>query len=122
MIMAELNTKKTIFCDIDGTILSHAGSLSAILLTDQEILPGVKKKFTEWEGQGYNIILVTGRKESMRKYTEKQLQQWGIFYDQLIMGLGGGTRYLINDDKPDGTPTCYAYSIERDKGLVNIGV
>ena len=33
----------------------------------------------------------------MRITTERHLSELGIFYDQLIMGVGGGQRILIND-------------------------
>ena len=45
----------------------------------------------------------------------------GIFYDILIMGVGGGTRVLINDLKPDREDlTALAYNIGRNKGLKNL--
>jgi hypothetical protein len=53
----------------------------------------------------------------MRTQTERQLQEVGIFYDQLIMGIGGGPRVLINDNKPDGKEAAFAINIERNKGI-----
>jgi hypothetical protein len=38
------------------------------------------------------------------------------------MGLTNGARVLINDTKPDGTETAFAYSIERDAGLGEVDV
>ena len=62
----------------------------------------------------------TGRKESLREPTIKQLQKVGIFYDKLIMGFGGGDRILINDRKPNSNrDTAYAINLERDKGVTN---
>jgi hypothetical protein len=58
----------------------------------------------------------------MRASTEKQLAQAGIFYDQLIMGVGGGVRVLINDDKPDGQAAAMCINIERNKGISNINI
>ncbi len=107
----------TIFCDIDGTILEHAGLVSDIQKKYQKICPAVLEKFNQWESQGFKIILTTGRPESMRSFTERQLSIRGLFWDQLIMGLGGGIRYLINDRKPDGTDTAFAINLDRDKGL-----
>ena len=91
----------TIFCDIDGTLVEHESPVT----TSQsgykmKLLEGTLEKLDEWDRRGYNIILVTGRRESMRKQTEKQLSDAGIIYDQLIMGIGGGRRYIINDRKP----------------------
>ena len=112
---------KTIFCDIDGTLIHHHGDLFKQIMLDAVLLEGTKEKIVEWDRQGYNIILVTGRKESTRFITEKQLQGAGIFYDKLIMGLGGGPRILVNDLKPDSDePTATAINIERNKGLKNV--
>lgn len=108
---------KTILCDIDGTLTKHRGSLTGVLQEEPEVLDGTIEKLSEWDRAGHNIILITGRKESMRKTTEDELSKIGIFYDQLIMGVGGGARHLINDIKPDGTITAYAHNIERDKGI-----
>jgi hypothetical protein len=85
-----------------------------------ELLNGTVDKLLEWEKRGYRIILLTGRKESLRDVTIKQLSEVGIFYDQLIMGVGGGTRYLINDCKPDGEDSAYAINVERNRGIGDI--
>lgn len=112
----------TIFLDIDGTILNHVGSPFDIMAGKQYLLDGVKEKLNEWEGKGYKIILTTGRKESMRRITEQVLDRCGVFYDILIMGLGGGPRYLINDEKPDGRKAAFAINVPRDGGLAHIHI
>jgi len=112
---------KTIFLDIDGTILKHQGNLVSIYQNEPEVLDGVYETLNHWDMQGYNIILTTGRKESLRKFTEEQLRNLNIFYDQLIMGIGGGVRYLINDFKPNSNnPTCHAITIDRNKGISHL--
>ena len=114
----------TIFCDIDGTLVKHS---SPFLATQpdfrMELLPGTLEKLEEWDRNGYNIILTTGRRESMREITKKQLNEAGIIYDKLIMGIGGGKRYLINDKKPNGNKN-YASSINltRNEGIKNIKI
>jgi hypothetical protein len=114
---------KTIFCDIDGTLVKHAPPhISSTPNHKMELLEGTLEKLLEWDKKGYNIILTTGRKESLRTLTEKQLTEVGIFYDQLIMGIGGGTRYLINDCKPDGAVAAWAINIERDKGITDSNI
>jgi len=110
----------TLFLDIDGCILKHQDGLTNILRNQPEVLPGVYKKFHEWSSGGHMIILVTGRPESMRKFTEDQLLNLGLFYDQLIMGLTNGYRILINDKKPNMDITAKAYNLERNKGLGDI--
>ncbi|QDP51403.1 MAG: hypothetical protein GOVbin630_101 [Prokaryotic dsDNA virus sp.] len=114
---------KTIFCDIDGTILRHHGTQTKQLLCEPEPLEGVVEKFNEWDRKRYNIILVTGRRESLRDITEEQLCTLGLFYDKLIMGIGGGERVLVNDYKENSTiPTASAYCLERNKGLKGLEV
>ena len=95
---------KTIFCDIDGTILVHLHKISQVLQHDGELLVGVRDKFDEWDSKGHHIVLTTARKESARAHTVKQLADAGIIYDQLIMGITSGTRVLINDKKMPSDP------------------
>ena len=112
---------KTIICDIDGTLVEHVNPATAANIShDMKLLPGTLKKLMEWEANGFNIILLTGRKESMRIVTETQLSKVGIFYDQLIMGVGGGIRVLINDNKPNGDIAALSINVERNKGINDI--
>jgi uncharacterized HAD superfamily protein len=117
------NRPKTIIVDIDGTLLWHFGSIHEQMTKEPCVLRGVQKKFDEWDRKGYRIILLTGRKESLRKLTEKQLRSCCIFYDQLVMGVGGGVRVLINDLKAnDNEPTAVAICVERNKGIEEVNV
>lgn len=114
---------KTIFCDIDGTLVKHSAPCEASLPSHKmELLHGTLEKLAEWDRLGYTIVLVTGRKESLRSVTERQLSEVGIFYDKLIMGIGSGERVLINDKKPDGAITSYSINLERNKGLFDIKI
>jgi hypothetical protein len=111
---------KTIICDIDGTLIQHQIPTKNTTPIPTVLLQGTIKKLSEWDAKGYNIILITGRRESMRKATEQQLADSGIFYDQLIMGIGGGTRVLINDNKPNGDIAALCINLERNKGINDI--
>ena len=123
--MSYLNNRpKTILCDIDGTLVKHISpSATAKPNFKMELLPGTIEKLTEWDIKGYNIILISGRREGARKETEKQLAEVGIIYDKLILGVGGGVRDLLNDKKPDGTiETALAYNLIRNKGIKNLEI
>lgn len=112
----------TIFLDIDGCIIEHTGEVEKQPYVN-ELIPGTLDKLKEWDKKGYRIILTTGRRESTRKQTEIQLQNLGVFYDQLIMGIGGGTRVIINDKKLfKNDDTCLSFSIERNEGIKNIKI
>jgi len=114
---------KTIICDIDGTLVLHNKPSDAAKKSSELILlDGTLDKLNEWERNGYNIILLTGRKESMRQVTIDQLSQLGIYYDQLVMGVGGGPRYLVNDYKPDGTEAAFAVNVKRNEGIKNTNI
>lgn len=118
--MSYLNNRpKTIICDIDGTLVKHVSPLETAKPNfKMELLPGTIEKLQEWDVKGYNIILISGRREGARKETEKQLAEVGIIYDKLILGVGGGIRYLINDKKSDDTTdTALSYSLVRNKGI-----
>jgi hypothetical protein len=112
---------KTIICDIDGTLVEHALPTTTQKPThSMQVLLGTLEKLAEWDRLGYNIILLTGRREGSRDQTERQLQEAGIVYDQLIMGVGGGARYLINDVKPDGALAAFAINVERNQGIQGV--
>lgn len=112
---------KTIFCDIDGTILAHAGTLSKIG-ENQEVLPGVVDKFDEWQRKSYRLIITTARPESMRELTEIQLENAGIAYHQLVMDLPTGPRYVINDSYNNGDIRAFGIPVIRDEGLTNVNI
>lgn len=114
---------KTIFCDIDGTLVKHKSPVETSSEdVELEILEGTLNKLLEWDKKGYNIILITGRRESARKITEKQLAKIGVIYDQLIMGIGGGVRVIINDSKPDGENTSVAITVPRNFGIKDVEI
>ena len=115
------DSRGTIICDIDGTILKHKHKYSLVHSSEPEILPGVKEKFDFWDSNGYRIILISARKESSRELTEIQLANIGLPYDQLILGVNNGPRYLVNDklnfDDPD---RAFAINLITDSGFENL--
>ena len=116
--MADYNTrKKSIFCDIDGTILKHHGTTHGVIIKKPKLLDGIVERFNHWDERGYAVVIITGRRESLREITENQLREFGLFWDYLIIGLGPGARLLIGDNTPDGDITNFAISLERDSGF-----
>jgi len=110
---------KTIFCDIDGTLIKHRKP-NNISKSKPSVLPLTLETLVKWDRLGYNIVLTTGRKESLRRITEKELSKSGIIYDKLITGLGGGDRILVNDKKSCGRKTAWSLTPQRDVGLANL--
>ena len=112
----------TIFCDIDGVLIHHSGDITSQHF-HEVLLPGTLQTLTDWDRKGYKIILTTGRREGCRKETEKVLSKLGIIYDQMVMGIGGGPRYLINDYKANSQiATANAICLPRNKGIEDVDI
>ena len=123
---------KTIFCDIDGTLLFHHGrGLSGQFTYKAQVLPGVIDKLNEWQASGFTIVLTTGRRESQRLQTEQQLKELGVFWDRMVMGLPNGERIIINDLKAGKKAhhlsdkknrTARAICLERNSGIAGVEI
>ena len=111
---------KTIICDIDSTLVKYTGEGHlGIMNKEHELLPGVLDRMRRWEVQGHRIILITGRRESIRERTESELRRLGIPFDMLLMGFADEGRFLINDLGYNGRVKGFAVNVERDKGWNN---
>lgn len=116
-----MSQPKSIFCDIDGTLVEHKGDIIKNYQDNPVGLTNVIQSIKQWDKLNYRIILTTGRKESTRYHTEQQLHSMGIVYDQLIMGLPNGDRVLINDKKTNGIRnTAYAINLVRNEGMEHV--
>ena len=108
---------KTIICDIDGTLVKYLGNTVGMTNGICDPLPGVVDHLNRWEQEGHKIILMTGRRESLRHITETDLQSLGIPYDLLLMGHADTGRVLINDE--GSKVKAHAVSLKRDEGFLN---
>ncbi len=111
---------KTIFSDIDGTLIEQVRfeDLDANVVN---VLPGVLEKFNEWYEAGHYIVLTTARPDYLRLVTTLQMENAGIRYHQLVMGIGREERILINNNSK-GEPTkarAIAVAVGRDAGFNN---
>ena len=107
---------KTIICDIDGTLTEYTGlGHLGIVSKEHKLLPGVLERMRKWEMVGHRIILITGRRESVRERTESELRRLGIPFDMLLMGMADNGRILINDIGSIGDKA-HSVNLERDEG------
>jgi dTDP-glucose pyrophosphorylase len=118
---SRLKEPSTIFVDLDGTIVLHdkglfsdTGAFKSELIGVDEIELQVLRDL--WN-DGNQIIITTARPQFERSRVILGLSELGIKYDQLIMGITGGTRYLVNDSKDSvpGFATAIAVQVNRDK-------
>ncbi len=108
------------FLDIDGTLLKHFGDKPEQFEDKIEVLPGVREFFQLCGKNGHIVILTSGRRESFREITKRQLKNACIPYDQLILGCSNAIRVIINDKKPyreDNPDTAIAINLNRDEGM-----
>ena len=117
----------TVFSDIDGTIWKHEYDVRHSMNGTQRLLPGVFDRFLEWHRQGFKIILTTGRPDSLREETERQLRELGVFYNQLVMDCGPGPRVLINDMEATSEDIKFkakaqAVNLIRDHGMEDLEI
>ena len=115
-----MEKKKTIFCDIDGTLFEYR-KFETYKTSDPVLLSKVDKKLKQWFMEGHMIILTTARPENLREHTIMELEKHNLPYHRLIMEIERGPRYLINDmdpAKPGKRAT--EINLERNKGFRNI--
>ena len=85
--------------DLDNTLVRTEGSDYKTATP----IPAAVAKVQEYKRRGDHIIIMTARgsgsKVDWREFTEKQLNKFGIPYDQLIVGLKPGGVDVFVDDK-----------------------
>ena len=84
--------------DLDNTLVKTNGSD----YKNSTPIPEAIEKVREYKRRGDHIIIMTARgsgsKKDQRKLTAKQLEEFGIPFDQLIVGLKpGGVDYFVDD-------------------------
>ena len=85
--------------DLDNTLVRTEGSD----YKNSTPIPAAVAKVQEYKRRGDHIIIMTARgsgsKKDWREFTEKQLLEFGIPFDQLIVGLKPGGVDVFVDDK-----------------------
>lgn len=107
---------KTLFVDIDGTLMKNSGQY--FLPTWGTTAPLTKNvdHLNKMHATGrVRIILVTSRLEKFRDATVKQLEQYGVKYDQILFGMLHASRVVINDYAPTNPyPSAECVNISRN--------
>ena len=85
--------------DLDNTLVNTTGSD----YKNSTPIPEAIEKVRKYKDRGDHIIIMTARgsgsKTDWREFTAKQLDDFGIPYDQLIVGLKPGGVDVFVDDK-----------------------
>ena len=97
--MEKVTKHPTYFVDIDGTIVKYRkfSELSTSILTPiQDVIDFINKSYDE----GCHIVITTARPNNFELFTKQELEKLGVKYHQMIMGIGRGTRIVLNDKDP----------------------
>ena len=120
--MIDMNPK-TIFSDIDGTLV-HQVDFESINPQTSIALPSVVEKMNQWFDEGHHIVLTTARPENLREITIEEMNILGIPFHQLVMGIGRAERILINN-KSNTRPTevrAVGIQVGKNEGFENIEI
>ena len=108
----------TYFVDIDGTLIKYRPFDQIETVAPEAItsvLDLIKSKYED----GAHIVITTARPSELELFTKQELEKIGVKYHQLVMGIGRGTRYVINDKDPQAPEVDRAVGInlKRNEGL-----
>jgi hypothetical protein len=109
-------TFATIFLDIDGVIFKNSSEYFKPLWGESEVIEKnvdtIKKIYNTGRIQ---LILTTARTKKYAEITEKQLEDAGIKYDQILYGMLHSQRIIINDySKSNPYKSCDSINLKRD--------
>lgn len=108
---------KTIFIDLDGTIVCH--NYYPFIQDDRfHITSGAISFLQKLREDNCYVILTTGRSRIQCIKIIKHLKkEYNFKFDKCIYSLPTGKRVLINDYKNTNEHKVSAYEIKRDHGL-----
>lgn len=107
---------KTVFCDIDGTLITNTSlQLHPKNGTGQPLLNNIHQLQQLHSSGNTVIVLTTSRPERYRLETIAELSKHNIPFDHLIMSLPHGKRIIVNDYAASNPyPACESINIPRD--------
>lgn len=113
---AYARTFRTLFLDIDGTLVKNSGGYLKPIWGMQPPLNRSVAHLQALKKKGRTqIILTTSRPESFREVTVKQLNEHGVPFDQIVFGMFHAQRVVVNDfAKTNPFPSCAAINLRRD--------
>lgn len=111
--------RKTLFIDLDGTLVFHNYYPREI---EDQFLPGALEFLEKASASGHYCVLTTNRSEENSRAVLSTLRDLiGFSFDRAMYELPVGVRVLINDNK-DHEVRAIAVPLERNKGLESVVV
>ncbi len=106
----------TLFLDLDGVICEHSASHFPPNYGETGPLSDNLSILLELQKTGkFQFVITTARSEKYRKTTVEQLEQFGLKYHALLMGMLHCKRIVINDySKSNPYKSCDAINLKRN--------
>lgn len=112
---------KTLFVDIDGTILTSASSFfEPFYGNEKPLIENIKCLQSMYKTNKTQIILTTARSKNYEKNTKDVLNKYAVPYDNILFDLYHSKRYLINDFNGYTNPYPSSVSINIEKNEDNL--
>ena len=107
---------KTLFVDIDGTLVTNSSiQFPPYVGSGEPLTLNIQYLREQYEEGKLYIILTTSRPEFLREVTVNEMKKHNMPYDQLVMGLPHCKRVVVNDFAKSNTyPSCDAINIPRN--------
>lgn len=107
----------TYIFDLDGVLVENGSPHFFPKWGEAEAIQASGEAVRGLYAHGNHIVIMTARPESYREMTEAELQDKGIPYHQLVMGVHHGRRYIVNDYSANNPcPSAVAVNTVRDSG------
>lgn len=109
---------QTIFLDFDGVLVEHKNH-SNDLVKDNNLIGECSTKIKNLRLKNNKIVITTARPDKTKESFLNLLKSLEIEYDDVLMGLNPGPRYLVNDIKPTNIHVrqAIAFNVERNNGI-----
>jgi len=113
---------KTVFCDIDGTLITNtSGHFEPHYGQGEPMLNNIGELQKAHATGKVTIILTTSRPTEYLELTKNELVKHNIPYDVLIMGLPHTQRIVINDyTSSNPYPSCDSINIPRNSDTLSL--
>jgi hydroxymethylpyrimidine pyrophosphatase-like HAD family hydrolase len=121
--MIKTTKNPTFFVDIDGTLVKYrkfAELENSVLEPIQDVIDTINNYYE----QDAHIVITSARPDSYELFTKQELETIGVKYHQLILGLGRGTRVVINDNDPQNPEISRSLGVNlnRDMGWEELDI
>jgi hypothetical protein len=110
------NNFSTLFIDLDGVLVENG---SEYFGNKWENTQPIIENINAINKDNFYVVITSSRPESMMDVTIKQLNNFGIKYNRIILGLPSCKRVLIND-LSDGNKTTSAYAINTNRNAKDL--